>query len=111
ESLRRLGHTVFDTVLGTHIGRALFGVLERDVEPLLLAIPKAFRLVLSTAQVTCEKSAHSTFSLHLRAFPVFIEAYPIGILEGVLRQSGERGRFKVLVQEVGTAMIEIKLAG
>ncbi len=109
EGLRRIGQTMFDAVLATHIGRSLFGVLGRDVEPILLTGPKAFGLLISVGTVTAEKSAFRTFTFHASAFPVFLETYHVGVLEGVLRHCGERGRIRIAMEDLGRATVELRL--
>ncbi len=110
EGLRRLGHSIFDAVLATHVGRSIFGVLGRDVEPILLAGPKAFGLMVNVGQVTVEKTGPRTFVFHARDLPVFLETYQIGVLEGVLRHCGERGRVRVAVEGLAHGTLELSLA-
>ena len=64
EGLRRVGQTVFDALLKTHVGRAVFGVLARDVELVVLSGPKAFKLLVSTGQITAEKTGYRAFTFH-----------------------------------------------
>jgi eukaryotic-like serine/threonine-protein kinase len=109
EGLRRIGQTTFEAVLATHIGRALFGILGRDVEPILLTGPKAFKLMINLGQMTAEKSSFRTFTFRAQGFPVFLETFQVGVLEGVLRHCGERGRIRIALEDLGTASIELRL--
>ena len=109
EGLRRVGQTMFDAVLATHIGRALFGILGRDVEPILLTGPKAFKVMLNLGKVTAEKTSFRTFTFHAKGFPAFLETFQIGVLEGVLRHCGERGRIRIALEDLGTGVVELRL--
>jgi uncharacterized protein (TIGR02265 family) len=109
EGLHRLGQTTFDAVLGTHVGRTIFGALGRDVEPLLLSCPKAFQLLVSTGRITCEKTGFGTFALRAASFPAFLETYQVGVLEGILRHCGERGRIRIAIDDLTSATFELRL--
>jgi serine/threonine-protein kinase len=109
EGLRRAGQAGFDALLATHVGRAVFGVLDRDAELVLLAGPKAWKLLLSTGNVTAEKSAYRTFTFRASQFPGFLETFQVGFLEGALRHCGVRGRISVALDDLATATIELRL--
>ena len=109
EGLRRVGQSVFDALLDTHVGRSIFGVLIRDVEPILLNVPKAWKLLLSTGQVTVEQSSSRSFTFRASQFPGFLETFQVGVLEGVLRHCGERGRVTIAIEDLATATIELRL--
>jgi uncharacterized protein (TIGR02265 family) len=109
EGLRRLGQGAFEVVMGSQIGRAIFGVLGREVEPLFLRGPKAFKLLLGVGEVTSEKIAHRTFRFHARNLPGFLETYQVGVVEGVLRHCGEKARVLIAVQDVANAILEVQL--
>ncbi len=109
EALRRMGQATFEAVLATHIGRALFGILGRDVEPILLTGPRAFKLMINLGQLTAEKTSFRTFTFRAHAFPALLETFQVGVLEGVLRHCGERGRIRIALEDLGTATLELRL--
>jgi uncharacterized protein (TIGR02265 family) len=109
EGLRRAGQTVFDALMGTHIGRSLFGILGREVDLVLLAGPKAFKLMVNVGQLTADKAGFRTFHLRAQEFPGLLETYQIGVLEGMLRYCGQRGRIRIALEDLGTATIELHL--
>ncbi len=109
EGLRRVGQGTFDAVLATHIGRALFGILGRDVEPILLTGPRAFKVMINLGQVTAEKTSFRTFTFQARGFPAFLETFQVGVIEGVLRHCGERGRIRIALEDLGTGTVELRL--
>jgi uncharacterized protein (TIGR02265 family) len=109
EGLRRMGQATFAAVLATHIGRSLFGILGRDVEPILLTGPKAFKLMVSIGQVTAEKTAPRTFTFRVEEFPAFLETYQVGVIEGVLRHCGQHGKVRIAAQTLSAATLELRL--
>jgi len=109
EGLRRIGQTAFDTVSTSLVGKTLFGVFGRDLEPLLFTGPRAYKLFLSFGEVLVEKSGPRTFRFHARAFPGFLETYQVGVVEGVLRHCGARGRLRVAIEALDRGTIELEL--
>ena len=110
QGLRRIGQSAFDAVIGTHIGKTLFGVLGRDAERLLARWPKAYELLLNFGNVTAEPRGPGLAALRMRAFPAFLETYQIGVLEGALRHCGAGGRVRIALASLSDAVIEIELA-
>jgi serine/threonine-protein kinase len=109
EGLRRIGWTAFDTVLGTQIGRTLFGIFGGDVEALFLNWPKAFKILLSFGEIRSHKVGPRAFVFEARNFPAFIETYQVGVLQGVLRHCKERARIRIAMADLGNARIELEL--
>ncbi len=109
EGLRRIGQTAFDTVSTSLVGKTLFGVFGRDFEPLLFTAPRAYKLFLSFGEVLVEKAAPGLFRFHARAFPGFLETYQVGVVEGVLRHCGVRGRVRVAIEALDRGTLELEL--
>jgi serine/threonine-protein kinase len=109
EGLRRLGHSAFDAVMTTQIGRALFGILGTDVEPILLASPKAYKLMINVGTVSVEKTGPRSFAFRARDLPAFLETYQIGVLEGVLSHCRERAAFRIAIDDPANATLELEL--
>ncbi len=59
--------------------------------------------------ISAEKSSFRTFTFRALDFPAFLETYQVGVLEGVLRHCGERGRIRIAVEDLGNATIELHL--
>ncbi len=109
EALRRIGHGAFHTVSTSLVGKTLFGVLGRDLEPLLLTAPRAYRLFLHCGDVTVEKAGPARFLFRARGFPGFVETYQVGVVEGVLRHCGVQGRVRVAVEALDRVTMELEL--
>ncbi len=109
DAIRYLGQTAFDVVLGSQIGRALFGAFGRDVEPLFLRGPKAFKLFLGMGEITSEKVAPRVYRVHARNFPAFLETYQVGVIEGVLRHCGAKGTISIALEDLANATIEVEI--
>ena len=109
EALRRIGQTTFDTVLVTHIGRSFFGILGADVEKIFLASPKAMKLLVNFGRFTCEKSGGHTFVFRARDYPVFLESYQVGVIEGALRHCRATGRIRIAVDDISNGLAEVRV--
>jgi serine/threonine-protein kinase len=108
-AIRHLGQTALDVVLGSHIGRAIFGGEGRDLEPLFLRGPRAYKLLLGVGEVTSEKVSSSVFRFHAKNFPAFLETYQIGVIEGVLRHCGRSGQVRIAMDDLANAMLEVEI--
>ena len=108
DGIRRLGQTAFDVVLGSQIGRALFGAFGHDVEPLFLRGPKAFKLFLGMGEITSEKVSPRVYRFHAKNFPAFLETYQVGVIEGVLRHCEATGEIQIALEDLANAVIEVE---
>jgi uncharacterized protein (TIGR02265 family) len=109
EGLRRLGHSAFEAVMTTQIGRALFGILGTEVEPILLAGPKAYRVMLNVGTVSVEKTGPRSFAFRARDLPAYLETFQVGVLEGVLSHCKERGTIRIAIEDPANATLELEL--
>ena len=109
EGLRRLGQTAFDTVLGSHVGRSLFGILGSDVAEVFLAGPKAMKLLVNFGRFSCEKLGAHTFVFRAREYPAFLETYQIGVIEGALRHCRASGRIRVGLDDLANGLMEVRV--
>ncbi len=66
-------------------------------------------MLLSTGQVSAEKTAYRTFTFRASQFPGFLETFQVGVLEGVVRHCGERARISIALDDLATATIELRL--
>ncbi|APR86842.1 serine/threonine protein kinase [Minicystis rosea] len=109
QAMRRLGQAAFDTVMGCHIGKTLFGVLGKDLERLLLHWPKSYELFFGFGHITMQRSGPGIYAMHARQFPVFLETYQVGVLEGALRHCGATGRVRIAMTSLAEAVLEVDL--
>ncbi len=109
EGLRRLGQGAVDVVMRSQIGRAVFGLLPQDLEPILLRGPKAYKLLLGVGDVTVEKVSESLYRFHARNLPAFLETYQVGVIEGVLRHCGAQGRVLVAMADIANGVMEVEI--
>ncbi|MFT3764941.1 MAG: DUF2378 family protein [Minicystis sp.] len=109
QALRRLGQAAFETVMSSHIGKTLFGVLGHDLERLLLQWPKSYELFFGFGRVTVEKSGPGLITMRAQRFPVFLETYQVGMLESALRRCRATGRVRVVLESLSDAAFEIDL--
>jgi uncharacterized protein (TIGR02265 family) len=109
EGLRRIGQTTFDSVLGTHMGRSVLGILGPDIEKILLAAPKALKHLLNFGKVTSEKAGAHTYLFRARELPTFLETYGVGVIEGALRHCRAQGKIRVAIDDLSTGLCEVRI--
>ena len=109
EGIRRLGQTALDVVLGSQIGHAVFDDLERDVEPLFLRGPRAFKLLVGVGEVMSERVSPRVYRFYARNLPAFLETYQVGVIEGVLRHCSQQARLLIALEDLANATIEVEL--
>jgi uncharacterized protein (TIGR02265 family) len=109
EALRRFGQAAFDGVMGTQVGRSTLGILGSDVEKILLAVPKVFKLLTSFGKITSEKAGAHTFLLRAKDLPAFLETYGVGAIEGMLRHCRMQGKIRVALDDPGSGLCEVRL--
>jgi serine/threonine-protein kinase len=107
--LRRLGHTAFDTVLASQLGKTLFAAFGRDLDRMMAHGPRAYRLLFNFGEVSMERLSPRSYSVRYRDFPLFLESNQVGVIEGVLRHCGERGRLRFAADGLGAATILVEL--
>jgi uncharacterized protein (TIGR02265 family) len=110
EALRRIGQTAFATASASLVGKTLFGVYGKDLEPLLFTAPRAYRLFLNYGEVTVEKRGPSTYRAQAQGLPAFLETYQIGVLEGVLRHCNVHAHLRIALEALDQATVEIDLS-
>ncbi len=108
EALRRLGHSAFDTVYATHVGRAIFASI--DLDHIILRGPKAYKLLLSFGEVTAEAISRKTYRMRIRNMPVFLETYQVGVLEGVMRKCKKSGSMRIALQDISNAVLLLEVS-
>jgi uncharacterized protein (TIGR02265 family) len=109
EGLRRLGQMTFDNVLGTHVGRSILGILGPDIEKMLVAAPKTFKHLVNFGRVTSEKAGAHTYFFRVREFPVFLETFGVGVIEGALRHCRAQGKIRVYLDDPASGLAEVRL--
>ena len=107
EGLRRIGHTTYDTLLGSHAGRVLFGVLGVDFEQVMRHGPKGYRLALTFAQVTSTQLGPRHFVLGYEGLPGFLETYQVGVVEGAARHCQVSCAVKVAMTSLASAELDV----
>ncbi|APR78657.1 serine/threonine protein kinase [Minicystis rosea] len=109
EGLRRLGHMTFDHVLGTHMGRSTLGILGPDIDKMLVTGPKMFKHLVNFGKVTCEQGGPHTYLYRAKEFPVFLETFGVGVLEGALRHCRAQGKIRVSLDDLASGLCEVRV--
>src|SRR5690606_12558657 len=70
------------------IGRVVFGVLGRDLDQVMRVGPRSFELSLTRGRATAERVGEGHYRYHFREIYGFLDAYYVGVIEGVFRSHG-----------------------
>jgi uncharacterized protein (TIGR02265 family) len=109
EGLRRLGTVTFDSVLGTQIGRSVLGILGTDIDNMLLATPKLFKHFANFGQVSCEKVGGHTYLFRAKEFPVFLETFSVGLIEGAARHCRAQAKIRITLDDLAGGLCEVRI--
>jgi serine/threonine-protein kinase len=109
EGLRRVGRTAFETILGTHVGRSLFGVLADEIDSIFMRSPKAYKLLLNFGELSAEKTDFRTYLFRVKGFPAFLETYQVGVIEGVVAHCKERSQIQIALDDLACGAVEVRL--
>jgi serine/threonine-protein kinase len=107
EALRRLGRSTPETMMASHIGRTLFGVLGLDAESVVLAAGKAYQIAANFGALTVERDGPDRFLLHARGLPFFLETFQVGAFEALLAYCKVRGRVRIATEGLADAIFEL----
>lgn len=95
--LRRLGRLAYPTLVGTLIGRAIFGVAGRDFGVVLSLASRAYSVSIKPGDATLVERGDGRAVVALRNIWSFPDAYQVGVFEGALIALGLRGEVKTRV--------------
>ena len=109
EGVRRLGHRAYGTLLDSHAGRVLFGVLGVDVEKVLVYGPKGYRIATNFAKVSAEKVGEGRFRYEFGS-PMLIEHYQVGVIEGALLHYKAAGEITIAMTDLSHAELAVTLS-
>jgi len=107
QALRRIGWTVFATVLGSHVGRTVLGVFGRDLPRMLELEPTVHKLLTSFGSINAEALGNGAYHIRVRDLPTFLETYQVGVFEGLLRHCGARGHLRIALEGLAQATYEL----
>lgn len=106
-ALRLLGATTYEAVLGTHLGRVIFAVLGLDIEAVLMAGPRAYKLAVSIGEVKAIKAGPRYVRYEYRDFPSFIETQQVGVIEGAMQHYRIEPRLEVEMSDLANGTIHV----
>jgi uncharacterized protein (TIGR02265 family) len=83
EGLRRAGRTIYPALLGSMIGKVLFGAIGGKIETLMRFVPKGYSVSTNEAKANLKEISEARALFYIESFPNFDLSYHIGILEGI----------------------------
>jgi uncharacterized protein (TIGR02265 family) len=81
-ALRLLGHRAFGAFLESMVGRALLGLPGLRPSHAVKLAPRAYKIVIPSADVSVSVVADDAVIFSFRNFPIVVNSYEIGVLEG-----------------------------
>jgi len=107
-AVRRMGRTSYSTFLSSHAGRVLASTVGRDVEQMLLLSPKVMRLFLNFGEFSAKVSGAQCVHISARNFPLFLESYQVGVIEGVFEHFEVTGSVGIALESISNAQFEAR---
>lgn len=105
--LRALGKLGYTSFMETRTGRVVFGVLGRSVQSVLKAAGKGYKYTISRGRCTLLESSDKHAILQYRELYTFLDAYHMGLLEGVLEHYDCIG--KIGIRRISEASADVSL--
>jgi uncharacterized protein (TIGR02265 family) len=88
EGLRRLGWTIYPTLLSTMVGRVIFGSLGQDLHAVVRAAGRGFEVSISEGRYEVIRIEGQFAQVRVRDFPLFPESFLVGVFEGAFAHYG-----------------------
>jgi uncharacterized protein (TIGR02265 family) len=108
EGLRRLGRGAYDALLGSQVGRVLFGVLGADFDGVVRVGAKAYQISLSFGRFELEPMGERHMRFHFREFPALLETYQVGVFEGAMRACEVDGEVLVYLRDLANGTFDLR---
>ncbi len=106
-ALFELGLTFYPMLAATLAGRVVFGVLGRDTARVLSVGPKGWQMSINFGQVEAHKDSERRYIYRFRNMPAFLDTVTLGVFEGAIRMTGQRGSYRIARRDIGDMDIEI----
>jgi uncharacterized protein (TIGR02265 family) len=108
EGLRRLGHTAYDVLTRTQIGRVIFGVFGRDFGRIAPIGAKGWNVSLNFGRVEFVRLAERRGAYFFEGMACFLETYQTGVVEGAMSSTGTRGTVRCNIETLDRGVIEFE---
>lgn len=107
EGLRRLGHQAYDTFLGSHVGKVVFGAFAGAFNMIAKHGDKGWGLSMDFGHVSVEEFGPRHYRYHFTELPVFLETHQVGAVEGAMRATGVKGEVLVDAKDISTLSMDL----
>jgi uncharacterized protein (TIGR02265 family) len=101
EGLRRMGQTVYPTLLQSMIGRVVFGALGGDVRAIMRLVPKGYSISSKVGEVVVKEVSDTHALLSFKEFYGFYDCYQVGVIEGAILFCKKKPDIKIRVLAPG----------
>jgi uncharacterized protein (TIGR02265 family) len=101
EGLRRLGQSVYPTLLQSMIGKVVFGALGNDVVAVMKLAPKGYALASKVGKAGVREISETHAILAFEEFFGFYDCYHIGVVEGAILACGKKPQIQFRIPQPG----------
>jgi uncharacterized protein (TIGR02265 family) len=108
EALRRVGWSVYETFLGSLLGRMLFRAMGKDLDAIYRFGPRAFAYSGNSVLVRYTRLGDRHFRYDYDLCFAWLDSYQVGLLEGAAAFCGHSTEMKVHVTEPYRGWIECR---
>ena len=95
QGIRRLGSTVYPTLVDSMVGKVLFSIAEKSIRRALELTPRAYEITVSPGNAKLTWVEEGRAVLHLEHLWNFPGTYHVGIFEGAISAFEATGSVKV----------------
>lgn len=92
EGIRRLGRSAFTSFADTRIGRMMYGMFGSTPAPALRMAEKGYGVTITRGRAEVLDHSENHVTLAIREMYTFVDAYHVGLIEGVVAHYGCIGR-------------------
>lgn len=95
EAIRRLGWSVFPTLLSTVVGKVVFGSLGDNVPAVMRMVPRGFEVSLQGGRCEVVRVTEHEAELSVEECHLFPDCFVVGMFEGTLAHYGKDSQVEV----------------
>ncbi|MET0285612.1 MAG: DUF2378 family protein [Polyangiales bacterium] len=108
EAMRRVGWIIYPTLLGTMVGRVIFGSLGDDLQAVLRVAGRGFEVSISRGRYELVAVGKNHAHVRVREFPLYPETFLLGVFEGALARYGYADA-KVFARKLSLTDVDLHL--
>ncbi len=108
EGIRRIGWSVFPTLLSTVLGKVLFGALGQNIPAVISMSPRGFEVSLNRGRSEILRVTDRDAEVHVSDFYLFPDCFLAGVFEGMFAHYGKEAQVEVRKVGKGTCGFHVR---